>query len=578
MLDKAEQKRLHDVVKKYYGISSEEHKGETVVFRVPTFNNEPEQNFIRLTKELDSLGFLTFTSTGDVDEIIVMEKPVTKNKLVNRLKLALFIGTLVSLLYFGYVYQSSYQGIKAPLQNFLTSLLFYMLPISVILAGREAGKYAAMKRNGMQYDFPIFIPNPIVFGSMGTLNTPNKPYVSKRVMIEAGSFSIIGGFLISTVFLIIGSLTTYNFPPSAPIVNSTVQTIGSPLIMQVIVNRIIPSNGILDPLALAGWSGIVITALNALPLGFLDGGLISSALFGKNATYLSYFSILVIVALGLFYPPWFILAVFALLVGLRGPQPLNNLTKLKVNTKVIAAVSFAIVIVGIAPFPFHAGINTFTANTSQSYFVIHDNQEAINLNLTVNNTGLSTIVPAFEVSPSVEFQLTGESRSIGPGSNFQYEMQFFLSNKTSLGFHKYQVTVYSGNYFRTLPLTVLKVNTTTALLFNNQIPYTMHPGANGTVHLNLTTAIPQNLYLLSIGGPNISFSYFPQNNFSRVTYTQNMAYILSSPSESQSSNLSITRGAPLRLTFQLNSNPSYWYIIAYDSQYEAAIAEYYSTG
>ena len=578
MLDKSDQERLHEVVKKYYGISSEEHKGETVVFRVPTFNDEPEQNFIKLTRELDRMGFLTFTSTGEVDEIIVMEKPSSKNKLVNRIKLALFIATLLSLLYFGYIYQSSYQGIKDPIHNFLTSLLFYVLPMAVILGGREAGKYAAMKRNGMQYDFPIFIPNPIVFGSMGTLNTPNKPYVSKRVMIEAGSFSIIGGFLISTVFLIIGSLTTYNFPPSAPIVNSTVQTIGSPLIMQVIVNRIIPSNGILDPLALAGWSGIVITALNALPLGFLDGGLISSALFGKNATYLSYFSILIIVALGLFYPPWFILAVFALLVGLRGPQPLNNLSKLKFNTKVIAAVSFAIVVVGIAPFPFHAGINTFTANTSQSYFVIHDKQEAINLNLTVNNTGMSTIVPAFEVSPSVEFQLTGQSRSIGPGSHFQYEMQFFIPNKTALGFHKYQVTVFSGNYFRTLPLTVLKVNTTPALLFNNNIPYRMHPDANGTVHLNLTTAIPDSLYLLSIGGPNITFSYFPQNNFSKVTYTQNMAYILSSPSESQSSNLTITRGAPLMLTFQLNSHPSYWFIIAYDSHYTAAIAEYYPSG
>lgn len=578
MLDKAEQNKLHDVVKKYYEISSEELKGETVVFRVPTFHLEPEQHFIRLTRELESLGFLTFTSTDDVDEIIVMEKPSTKNKLVNRIKLALFLGTLLSLLYFGYVYQSSYQGIKDPLQNFLTSLLFFMLPISVIFAGREAGKYVAMKRNGMQYDFPIFIPNPMVFGSMGTINSPNKPYVSRRVMIEAGSFSIIGGFMISTVFLIIGSLTTYSFPPSAPIVNSTVQTIGSPLIMQVIVNRLIPSNGILDPLALAGWSGIVITAFNALPLGFLDGGLISSALFGKNATYLSYLSIFVIVALGLFYPPWFILAVFALLVGLRGPQPLNNLTKLKFNTKVIAAVSFAIVVVGIAPFPFHPGINTFTASPSQSYFVLHDNQGIVDLNLTVNNTGQSTIVPAFEISPSEEFQLSGQSRSIEPGSHFVYDMQFYISNKTAVGFHTYQLTVYSGSYFKTLKLTVLKVNTTTALLFNNQIPYMMHPNANGTVHLNLTTAIPENLYLLSIGGPNITFSYFPQNNFSKVTYSKNMAYILSSPSQTESSNLSITRGAPLRLTLQLDSSPAYWYIIAYDSNYTAAIAEYIPSG
>ncbi len=574
MVNREEQVRLHDIVKEYYEISSEENRGESIAFRVPSFHLESEQNFNRLSRELDKLGFLTFTSTGEVDEIIIMPKPQPHRKRDNRIKLILLVATILSLMYFGYIYQVSYQGQNGVIQNFLTSLVFYLLPLSVILAGREASKYVAMKRNGMQYDLPIFVPSPIGIGSMGTINTPNKPYVSKRAMIEAGSFSIISGFLISTVFLIIGSLTTYNFPPSAPIVNSPAQTIGSPLIMQVIVNRIIPSNGILDPLAFAGWSGIVITAFNALPLGFLDGGLISSALFGRNATYLSYFSVLVIVGLGIIYPPWIILAVFALLVGLRGPQPLNNLTRVRFNTKVIAAVSFAIVVVGIAPFPFHAGINSFTATTSQSYFVIHDNQQLIDFNVTVNNTGMSTIVPAFEVTPTVELEWSGLSRSITPGAQFNYSLQFNLPNTTKLGFHTYDLTVNSGSYYRTLQISVLKVNTTTALLFNNQIPYIMTPDQNGTVHLNLTSAVSDNLYIVSIGGPNITFSYFPQNNFSKVTYTQNMAYILAAPSQTQTSNLTIDRGIPFELTFRLVSHPSYWYIVAYDSSYNAAIAEY----
>ncbi len=575
MIDREEQKRIHDIVEAYYEISSEENKGESIAFRTPSFHLEPENNFNRLSRELDKEEYLSFTSTGDVDEIIVMAKPHPQNKRDNRIKIILMAVTLLSLVYFGYTYQSSYNGNHDPLQNFLSSLLFYLMPLSVILAGREAGKYVAMKKNGMQYDLPIFVPSPIIgIGSMGTINTPNKPYVSRRAMIEAGSFSIIAGFMISTVFLIIGSLTTYNFPPSTPIVNTTVQTVGSPLIMQVIVNRLIPSNGILDPLALAGWSGIVITAFNALPLGFLDGGLISSALFGRNATYLSYFSVLVIIGLGKIYPPWIILAVFALLVGLRGPQPLNNLSKVKFNTKVIAAVSFAIVVVGVAPFPFHAGINTFTATTSQSYFVIHDNQQLVDFNVTVNNTGMSTIVPAFEVTPTVELQWSGLSRSIAPGSQYEYSLQFTLPNTTKLGFHDYEVTVNSGSYFRNFHISVLKVNTTTALLFNNQIPYIMKPDLNGTVQLNLTSAVSDSLYIVSIGGPNITFSYFPQNNFSKVTYTQNMAYILASPSQTQTSNLTIDRGIPFQLTFRLVSHPSYWYIVAYDSNFNAAIAEY----
>lgn len=577
MIEREEQKKLEEIVTQYFEFSSLEVTGESVTFRVPSFHFQPEQNFNLLSRELDKQGYLTFTSTGDVDEIIVMPKPPSRGKRESRIKLVLFIVTVLSILYFGYTYQVSYQGLSNPVGSFLSSLLFYLLPLSVILAGREASKYAAMKRNGMQYSLPIFIPNPLGIGSMGTINTPNKPYVSKRAMVEAGSFSIIAGFLISTVFLVIGSLTTYNFPPSAPIVNSPVQTIGSPLIMQFIVNRLIPSNGILDPLALAGWSGIVITAFNALPLGFLDGGLIASALFGRNATYLSYFSILVIVGLGIIYPPWIILAVFALLVGLRGPQPLNNLSRLKFNTKVIAAVSFAIIVVGVAPFPFHAGINTFQASTSQEYFLVHGGQDSIQLNVTVNNTGLSTIVPAFEVSPSVEFQLSGESRSISPGSQFNYTMNFLLPKGLPLGFNHYEITVYSGSYFKTLDVTIMKVNTTPALLFDNNIPYTFAPNTNGMVLLNLTSAMPDSLYIVSIGGPNISFSYYPQNNFSRITYSQNLAYILSSPNELASSNITLDPGIPLTLTFKLTSIPAYWYIVAYDSNYNAAIAVYKST-
>lgn len=577
MIEREEQKKLEEIVTQYFEFSSLEVTGESVTFRVPSFHFQPEQNFNLLSRELDKQGYLTFTSTGDVDEIIVMPKPPSRGKRESRIKLVLFIVTVLSILYFGYTYQVSYQGLSNPVGSFLSSLLFYLLPLSVILAGREASKYAAMKRNGMQYSLPIFIPNPLGIGSMGTINTPNKPYVSKRAMVEAGSFSIIAGFLISTVFLVIGSLTTYNFPPSAPIVNSPVQTIGSPLIMQFIVNRLIPSNGILDPLALAGWSGIVITAFNALPLGFLDGGLIASALFGRNATYLSYFSILVIVGLGIIYPPWIILAVFALLVGLRGPQPLNNLSRLKFNTKVIAAVSFAIIVVGVAPFPFHAGINTFQASTSQEYFLVHGSQDSIQLNVTVNNTGLSTIVPAFEVSPSVEFQLSGESRSISPGSQFNYTMNFLLPKGLPLGFNHYEITVYSGSYFKTLDVTIMKVNTTPALLFDNNIPYTFAPNTNGMVLLNLTSAMPDSLYIVSIGGPNISFSYYPQNNFSRITYSQNLAYILSSPNELASSNITLDPGIPLTLTFKLTSIPAYWYIVAYDSNYNAAIAVYKST-
>lgn len=573
MPEQEERKLILDIISKYYEYTSYEVGEETVTIRVPEFHLQPEQNFIKLSRELEKLGYLTFTSTGNVDEIIVMPKPSGKSKTDSRIKVALLAATIASSLYYGFQYQVSYQGSGDFLGNLATSLLFYMLPLAVILAGREAAKYVAMKKNGMQYPFPIFIPNPLGIGSMGMINSPNRPYVSKRAMIESGGYSIIAGFVISLVFLIIGSLTTFNFPSAAPIVNSQVQSVGSPLVLQFIANPLIPSSGILDPLALAGWAGIVITAFNALPLGFLDGGLISAALFGRKATYLSYLSLLVIIGLSIIYTPWIILAVFALLVGLKGPQPLNNITALHINTKAIAAVAFAVIILGIAPIPFHTSTNSFTVAVSQQYFLAYNGgQNSVMFNISVNNTGQSTIVPAFEITPTVGYKMSAVSRSIAPGSQANYSLSIATPTNLPLGFSKYVLTVNSGNYYSTVDLSIFKVNTSSLIEFNNYNPYTMTPDKNGSISLALTSNEPENIHIVSIGGPNISFSYYLENKLSKITYTSNLAYLLLSPTPS--STFTIEPGNATIINLSLNSNPQYWYIVAYDQNYTAAIAQY----
>ncbi len=573
MTDQEERKLILDTVSRYYEFTSYEVGEDTFTLRVPEFHLQPDHNFTRLSKELDKLGFLAFTDASDVDEIIVMRKPNTQKKTDSRIKFALLAATIGSAIYYGYQYQASYQGSADFLNSLATSLIFYMLPLTVIFAGREAAKYVAMKKNGMQYPFPIFLPNPLGIGSMGMINSPNRPYVSKRAMIESGGYSIIAGFFISIVFLIIGSLTTYNFPPAAPIVNSQVQTVGSPLVLQFIASPLIPSNGILDPLALAGWAGIVITAFNALPLGFLDGGLISSALFGRKAIYLSYISLFVIIALSIIYPPWIILAVFALLVGLKGPQPLNNITPIHVNTKAIAAVSFAIIVLGLAPFPFHTSTNTFTTEISQQYFLIYNGgSDTVNFNITVNNTGQSTIVPAFEISPTLRYNMSGESRSIAPGNQVNYSLSVVPPANMPLGFSKYVLTVNSGNYYQSKTISIFKVNTSSLLEFNNYNPYTIIPDKNGSVSLALTSNEMESIHIVSIGGPNISFSYYLNNQLSKITYTSNLAYLLLSPTPT--STFTIGPGNATMINLSLNSSPNYWYIVAYDQNYTAAIAQY----
>ena len=282
-------------VARYYDISSISELDDSVVIKTQNLDDYPEEYFDRLVRDLEAMGYIAFTNGSLSDEIIIIDKPrQSDNKF---LKLLLLAASLVSTAYFGVVYQTSYFPASGLAGNIFSGIIFFLLPLSVVLGAREAGKYVALKKNGMSYTFPIFVPDPLGIGTMGIINAPSKPYTSRKAMIEIGSYSLLFGLVISTIFYVLGSVLTFYYPPSAAVVNSPVERIGSPILLQIISMGMVPSNGILDPLALAGWAGLITTAFNALPLGFLDGGLISSAVFGKRSVYLSYLSVLAILGL-----------------------------------------------------------------------------------------------------------------------------------------------------------------------------------------------------------------------------------------------------------------------------------------
>ncbi|EQB71251.1 MAG: membrane-associated Zn-dependent protease 1 [Thermoplasmatales archaeon A-plasma] len=475
---------IRNVVARYYDISSINELEDSVVIKTQNLDDYPEEYFDRLVRDLEALGYIAFTNGSSSDEIIIIDRPrQSGNKF---LKLLLLAASLVSTAYFGIVYQASYFPESGLAGNIFSGIIFFLLPLSVVLGAREAGKYVALKKNGMSYTFPIFVPDPLGIGTMGIINAPSKPYTSRKAMIEIGSYSLLFGLVISTIFYVLGSVLTFYYPPSAAVVNSPVERIGSPILLQIISMGLVPSNGILDPLALAGWAGLITTAFNALPLGFLDGGLISSAVLGKRSVYLSYLSVLAILGLGVIYPPWIVLAVFALLVGLRGPQPLNNHFRLRSNAKVLAAVALVVIVVGIAPFPFQTSLNSFTISASQLNFVTYQGNSSVAVNMEINNTGSSTMVPAFEISPSVAFTLSGKSKSISPGQDYSYSLDLNTSGSVHSGFNQFTISVYSGSVVKTFSVIVISVNLTRAFMFNNQAPLYMSVNKSQQFSISLT--------------------------------------------------------------------------------------------
>lgn len=557
---------VRKIISKYYDIRSIEELNSSISVKVSDLDLNPHDYFDRMVNELDSAGFIAFTSQYDSDDITVIEKPQVKNS--SWIKTLLFLAAILSTAYFGYQYQASYSPGTGLFGDIFSGIIFYLLPLSVIFGAREAGKYVALKKNRMSYSFPIFVPDPIGLGTMGLINSPNKPYTSRKAMIEAGSYSLIFGLVISVVFYIFGSLLTFYFPPASAAVNSPVEKIGSPIILQMISINMVPSNGILDPLALAGWAGILTTAFNALPLGFMDGGLISTAILGRRGVYLSYISVIVILALGIIYPPWIVLAVFALLVGVRGPQPLNNRFRLHLNSKVLSAIAFIIVIIGIAPFPFQTSINSFNVSLSQYNFVTYEQNGTINIGVNITNTGSSTLVPAFEIGPAVSFTLSGRSKSIAPGDTVHYTLGMNTSGSLKYGYNYFTVSVYSGSVVKNLHITVLSVNLTPAFSFNNQNPLYIQENESQIFSIYLNISKFSNITVVSIVNPQLNYTYFisPQAQAGIKTINQSMATI------QPYSSLSLKPGSSSQLIFSMPHIPQSWTIVAYNSSYYAAVA------
>ena len=111
---------------------------------------------------------------------------------------------------------------------------------------------------------------------------------------------------------------------------------------------------ILSPLAFAGWLGLLVTALNLLPIGQLDGGHIADAMLGRRrSALLGTLSLVTLLALGIFV--WSGLLMWAFLIyflaGRKGAAAIDNVTPLDGRRRALGVVTFALLIAILLPVP-----------------------------------------------------------------------------------------------------------------------------------------------------------------------------------------------------------------------------------
>lgn len=265
------------------------------------------------------------------------------------INLVLFLITIVSTLFAGALGEPGFTGIQIWLGwPFSLSLL-------LILGAHELGHYFAARYHNVPVTLPYFIPFPSIIGTMGAFIRLKAPIKNRRALLDIGAAGPLAGMVFALPILFIGLLTS----PLGHVAGGYYQE-GNSLLYALakflVYGRHLPAAGMdvqLNQVAWAGWVGLLVTGLNLIPVGQLDGGHISYVLFGKNARRFFWpaIAVLVIMALVLQVATWWVWVALLFFFGRSHAEPLDDVTGLDGPRRFIAIFTLLLFFLVFVPVP-----------------------------------------------------------------------------------------------------------------------------------------------------------------------------------------------------------------------------------
>ncbi len=226
-----------------------------------------------------------------------------------------------------------------------------------ILLSHEMGHYVACRYYRVDASLPYFIPFPLgLAGTLGAFIRIRAPIPQRRALFDIGIAGPLAGFVVCLPVLVLGALEGV----WAPLVNGGEGPgyLGEPLLFNWVVALLrgpTPEGMTLSigPLGMAAWFGLFVTALNMMPVGQLDGGHVTYALWPRWALAISRAGIVVCLALLYLRPSWLLWAVLLLLLGRRPhPPTLYDREPVGRGRLLLGLFGFAVFAVCFTPSPF----------------------------------------------------------------------------------------------------------------------------------------------------------------------------------------------------------------------------------
>ena len=302
--------------------------------------------------------------------------------------LLLFALTVLSVLFVGAA--SNYNGpipkdVAGQIWTLITHIWVgwpFAVSLLAILLAHEFGHYFVGRARGAAVSLPYFIPLPFSpIGTMGAFIQMKSIPRNKRALFDLAVAGPLAGLVVAIPVLMLGlsqsSLgTVTTFPGSFAEGNSLLYLLAK----FVVFGKLLPASGNLAGLPLlyhwisyffagspspvgatdvfisqvawAGWVGLLVTFLNLIPAGQLDGGHVIYAVFGRRVNRIVPVIIVLTVLLGFFWSGWWLWAFLIFLLGRSHAEPLDQITQLDPSRKTLAVLMLVIFLLVLMPVPF----------------------------------------------------------------------------------------------------------------------------------------------------------------------------------------------------------------------------------
>jgi membrane-associated protease RseP (regulator of RpoE activity) len=307
-------------------------------YGLPTYRlkepQETKQAFLKVLGNLKPMHLIAILRRIDGKVVLkVVPEPQVKpsNVLVNW---ALFFATIATTFYTGYVLSLELVDRGVMSDPFIGAAMF-VVAIMAVLGTHEMGHKLTANKNKMEATLPYFIPglppNMGGFGTFGAVIMQKSLPPNRDALFDIGSSGPIVGFVLALVASIVGLLIS----PIYPLTGTESGFLPVPIIFELFFVYMVrlPSGFYImaHPVALAGWVGMIVTMLNLLPAGQLDGGHVARSVLGKSSIVFTVLSFLYLIIIGA-YP----MAIFLLFISMyKHPGPLDDVSSLSTGRKIL---------------------------------------------------------------------------------------------------------------------------------------------------------------------------------------------------------------------------------------------------